>query len=292
MSSENHTIRTNANAAPVNELQNKSNTELLEEIEQMLAQGLDMDTDKLEQYLATLQERAPVMTDYDPDQAWEQLQSSHPLLFEEEQSAGNTKPQHSKKDTSARKLHWNKFLRALEVAALLSLFFMITANAAGFNPIRAILNWADEIIQVYQNPSGIMELPADDPSEFHTLEAALIADGIDTEFLPRWVPKDYSLRLINTRYTDDSTKYSAFYQSDRGDLMIRVADYYNPSWADIEERENGGTEYVLNGIEFYLVSNYEQCKAGWQIGRYSYVIRGQVTEEEIKVMIDSIKQEQ
>lgn len=38
----------------------------------------------------------------------------------------------------------------------------------GFQPVQAVLRWAEGIIQIYTNPSGIMELPDDDPSEYHS----------------------------------------------------------------------------------------------------------------------------
>ena len=53
----------------------------------------------------------------------------------------------------------------------------------GFQPVQAVLRWAEGIIQIYTNPSGIMELPDDDPGEYHSLYEALAANGISTEGL-------------------------------------------------------------------------------------------------------------
>lgn len=287
MRSENHTVRTTGHTAPVDDTKGKSNTQLLKEIDKLIDQGDDMDCEKLERYLSALQQRTPVMTDYDPHQAWEQLQAGHPLLFEEEQSASDT--QTATATTAPRRFRGHKLLRTLEIAALLSLVLVVSANAMGFHPVQAILEWFDEVVQVYSDPSGLMELPEDDPSEFHTLEATLEADGLGSSGLPTWVPKDYSLRLLDTKSTFDSTKYSAIYQSNRGELLIRVIAYHDSLWTSGEERELGGKTYIHNNIEFYLVSNYDQCKAGWQLGRCSYIIRGQISEDELKKIIDSIE---
>lgn len=289
MCSENHSLRTNEHAVPVNDIQSRSNTELLEEINKILDQGLDMDTEKLEQYLSILQDRAPVMADYNPKKAWAKLQADNPILFEEGQAASNTQSQRTSKDTPRRKTGIRKFLRVLEIAALLSLVLVVSANAVGFNPIKALLEWANEIVQVCNNPSGNMSLPPDDRSEYHTLEEALEADGLGENALPKWVPKDYSLCVVSTKTTDGVSKYSARYESDRGELAIIVAAYHSSLWAGTEEREDSSTVYMHDGIEFYLVTNYEQCKAGWQIDGASYTIRGQVTEGEMKQMIDSIE---
>lgn len=289
MCSDKTTLRTSEPAVSADGMQNKSNTELLAEIDRILEQGEDMDTERLEQCLSILDGRAPVMTDYTPEKAWERLQADHPLLFEKEETATAGRPKRAKKDTVPRKYRGRKFLRVLEIAAMLSLVLVVTANAVRVNPIKAFLEWADEIVQVYSDPSGVMELPEDDPSEFHTLEEALEADGLSADGLPRWVPKDYSLFLVSSNCTDDSAKYSAFYKSSRGELLIGVVNYYNPRWSGVEEREDNSFIYKRDGTDFFLVSNYEQCKAGWQVNGYSYTIRGQITDDEIQRMIDSIK---
>ena len=109
-----------------------------------------MDTDRLEAYLNILQERAPVMEDYDPEAEWEETKVQHPLLFAVEPS------KRSKKATVRR---WLGPIRAVDNAVAEVLCLMITANAFGYNPIRQFLNWADGIIHVYSNPSGEMTLP-------------------------------------------------------------------------------------------------------------------------------------
>ena len=71
----------------------KSNTELLQEIEDTLRSGTveDMDTDKIEYYLSILQERAPIEEDYDPEQQWSELREAHPLIFSVEDTPSEKK---------------------------------------------------------------------------------------------------------------------------------------------------------------------------------------------------------
>ena len=65
------------------DVQNKTNEDLLMEIEKILEQGENMDTALLEHYLDILQERDPVETGFNPEAMWNQLEDEHPLLFEE-----------------------------------------------------------------------------------------------------------------------------------------------------------------------------------------------------------------
>lgn len=262
-----------------------SNTELLNEIEKLMdpPPGEDIDTEKVEYYLALLQERAPVMEDYDPAAQWDKLMEEHPLLAEE-----TVAPEKPSSRRRSRRCSGFRILRVAEVAAAVVLCLVVTANAFGVNPIQAFLNWAEGVIQAYSDPSGIMELPADDPSEYHSLEEALTANGIDASDCPTWVPRDYSLCGVWVRATDGIIKCTASYESTRGEIIMRVTQHSMGSTASTEEREDDGYEYTNDNGTYYIVSNYELSKVGWQIGSTSYVISGQVSEEEIIKIINSI----
>lgn len=285
-------IRSTTDSLDPTVLQTKSNTELLQEIEEMLCSSAEeMDTDRIERYLAILQERAPVMEDYDPEAHWDKLEKDHPQIFVEDDASQDAPVPDAEKGNGAVVVpHRRPFrlLRMIEVALITALCLVVTASAFGFNPVQAILKWAEGVIQVYSNPSGIMELPAEDPSEFHSLEEALEANGIESSGLPTWVPRDYTLADVTVRLTDGLVKCTATYESERGELTIRVIKYFMADAALAEEREADGSVYLKDGVEYYLISNYEQSKAGWQIGLNSYVISGQISETELKEIIDSI----
>lgn len=293
--SDKRAVRTSADMLDLDDdaLQSKSNMEILSEIEGMMfpPSGEEIDTDKVEQYLALLQKRAPVMEGYDSAEQWNKLVDAHPFLIEE----SSTMPKlRNNSDSKRVGLSINKSsigLRIFRIAeiALASMFFLVvTANAFGVNPIQALLSWGEGIVQVYCNPSGVMELPENDPSEYHSLEEALIANGIDAKDCPTWVPQDYSLYLVRVQEADGIIKCTASYESTRGELIIRVVKRTIYDTVSTEEREDSGYIYSHNGIEYYLVSNYDWSKAGWDIGLNSYVISGQVSEDELKEIINSI----
>ncbi len=270
----------------------KSNLQLLDEIESLIsASAEEMDTDKIEAYLSILQERAPVTEGYDPEAQWTKLEAEHPLIFEEESSPCEAYPVSA--EPLAERTHSRKrlihFWRAAGISIAAVFCFVVTASAMGFPPAQAVLHWAEGIIQVYTNPSGLMELPDDDPSEYHSLEDALEANGIDVSGLPTWIPRDYSLSSVTVKTTDGMVKCSAFFESDRGEIVIRVLKNTMPFLAGTEERDKQGSTYLKNDVEHYLVTDREVTKAGWQIGQISYIIGGQISEDEIKEMINSIQ---
>ncbi len=264
------------------DVEQRSSQELLQEIEQILAtsSSVDMDTDKLEAYLDILQERVPVMEDYDAKAEWEKTKAQHPLLFAPE-------PAKRPKKADARK--WFRSVRAVEIAVAVALCLMITANAFGYNPIRQFLDWADGIIRVYSNPSGEMELPPDDPNEYHSLAEALAAYDIDPDSCPTWIPEDYALKAVTVRDSDGLLRISGTYMGDRGELIIRVTLHIEDNyWGNLVERDESGSIRVIENKEFLVVTNANRSKIGWVQGNCFYEVNGLLTEDEINEMLKSI----
>lgn len=281
--------RTDSASASITE---KSNLQLLNEVEAMLSvPAEEMDTDRIEEYLSLLQKKAPVTEHYDPEEKWAKLEESHPLIFEEEPNscksdlAAEAKNRHGNRTRRS----FSRVFRAAAIAAAAAFCFIITASAMGFQPVQAVLRWAEEIIQVYTNPSGIMELPDDDPSEYHSLYEALAANGISTEGLPTWVPRDYAVSAIAVKLSDGVLKCSAIYDSTRGGLVIRVIEHTMALSTEAKELDSVGSVYTHNQTEYYILMDDGVTKAGWQDGMLSYVISGQISEAEIKEMINSIQ---
>lgn len=281
--------RTDSASASITE---KSNLQLLNEVEAMLSvPAEEMDTDRIEEYLSLLQKRAPVAEHYDPEEKWAKLEESHPLIFEEETSSCK-----SDLAAEAKNRHGNRtrrsfscVFRAAAIAAAAAFCFIITASTMGFQPVQAVLRWAEGIIQIYTNPSGIMELPDDDPSEYHSMYEALAANGISTEGLPTWVPRDYAVSAIAVKLSDGVLKCSAIYDSTRGGLVIRVIEHTMALSTEAKELDSVGSVYTHNQTEYYILMDDGVTKAGWQDGMLSYVISGQISEAEIKEMINSIQ---
>lgn len=264
------------------DVEQRSSQELLQEIEQILAtnSSADMDTDKLAAYLDILQKRAPVMEDYDAKAEWEKTKARHPLLFA---------PEPSKRSKKADTRKWFRSVRTVEIAVAVVLCLMITANAFGYNPIRQFLDWADGIIRVYSNPSGKMELPPEDPNEYHSLAEALEAYDINPDFCPTWIPEDYSIEIISVHDSNRLLRISGIYAGERGELMIRITFHRDSKyWANAVEREDGGQPRKINNREFFVVTNANRSKIGWTQGNCFYEINGLLTEKEIEEMLKSI----
>lgn len=276
------TNRPDQNTFDIKTLEAKTNTELLEAIDEMVNRPVEeIDVDFVDACLDILQVRAPVAEDFDPQTSWDRFREKHSALFEIEEELP-IKAAPSKRRRAAPLLRY----AGAFVAAMLCL--VVTANAFGYNPIQAFLKWVNDTIQIYSNPSGMMELPPDDPSEYHSLEDALEACGLSSADHITWIPKDYSVFSVRVTSVGSITKVTAIYEADRGELAIRILEMEDTEWNGTAESDEGGTEYERNGTVYYVTSNYDVTKAGWKDEKYSYVISGQVSEKELKEIIDSI----
>lgn len=253
---------------------------LLEEIERILSEGsdVDMDTDRLEECLSILQASSPVMEDYDAVAEWKADKKSHPDLF---------KSQPFWKRLLQIKPHGIRVATAgMAIAIIFCL--VITAHAFGTDPFGMFLNWADGILQTYSNMSDNMILPPNDLSEYHSLAEALAANGVDSSNCPKWIPEDYFLSQVNARESEGVRRVFCVYESNRGELLIRVTILQTGSWGGTLERDEGGYVYKEGDREYYIVSNIDQVKAGWVQGSCFYEVSGQITENELKQIIKSI----
>lgn len=263
-------------------LRSKSNSELLEMIDQAMRHSADkLDTDLVNACLDLLQTRAPVMEEYDPKSSLDKFREAHPAICQFDEP-----PTHAEK--SKAQYSGNSFFRCAGILASGILCLVITANVFGYRPIQGFLLWVNDTIQLRHNPSGRMELPADDPSEYHSLDEAMEACGAAEADRITWIPKDYSLSNVRVSPLSELLKISAIYESERGDLVIRIFGLDEHAWNSIAEGNLEGSEYIHNNTICYITSNFERMKAGWQDDKYSYEISGHITEEELKKMIDSV----
>ena len=280
----NHAAGENLDSLHSDNIDALSNTQLLEEIDSLFETSTDkdLDVDRLEACLAKLQERAPVMEDYDPAQAWEKLQTDHPLLFESEDA--QTQPDKAIKHFKRPR----KLLRIVAIAAAMLFALVISASALGFKPITKIVEWSKETFVLRVTSSGEMKLPESEDSEYRSLQEAVESDGYDAGFCPSWIPKDYSVSAINRIVSDKSVLYLAEYTSERGNLLM-TAQLLTSSTSDVLfEKDASAIEYLYKDTNFYIYTNTGTPCTVWQQNDFLCSLDGNVTEEELYKIIHSI----
>lgn len=271
----------NQNVGANLDISSKSNQELLAELDAILENCSveDMDMDKVLESLDALQERAPVMEGRDAKTAWRETAEKYPLVDQIEK--GRRKP--------AKPSRGKWFLQAASAAACILLLVTVTASAMGYDPARSIMRIGEGIVQVFGNPSGVLELP-EGSAEYTSLREALDRNNAGDAQCPTWIPEDYTLSEVTAISSDIGAVFSAEFRAQRGELLINIQYHISRNWViSIEKEEDiDAVSLTIDGATYTVIQNAGYLKAFWDEGQYTYSIRGNITEAELKSILKSV----
>lgn len=250
-------------------------TEALEELLRLDAQEPESDTDKILYIMEVLAERKKSHTGNTAQQAYESFKQNY--MPEAQQPAPT--------QTKGRFPCWLRGLTAAAAVLVILLVGSATAKAFGFNLWKTVIQWTQETFHF-----GDQGNPEPDNSlEFDSLQAALEEGNTPSWLAPTYIPEGYQLTDIIFERTPVKKIYKAKYINGEKLISITVQDYLDNDPVFVEQSENLVEEYKASGIVYYIISDVAQMKAKWITGPYDCSISGNVTVEELKMMIDSIE---
>lgn len=185
---------------------------------------------------------------------------------------------------------WLRRLIAVAAAIVLVLCIPLTSKAFEWKDIwNVVASWAKETFSFVSSDDAVVNEPESNYREEHSsLQEVLASSGRKSDFIPTWIPDGSVLESIEKEVTPIQEIYTAFYRNEERPFRIRVQSYVD---ADPEKIEMGNDLieiYEYSGVEYYLFANIEQIQAVWVVDSYECYISGDLTIEEIKLMIDSI----
>ena len=259
-------------ASPANtdieRLREKETFELLDELEEKLDAGEDVEL--IDKYLEVLDEKAPVLSDFDPEASLAEFKSRHPLIF------NNAEP--------AKKPRAHRSLRRLAViaAVLASVFaIMLVAQASGVNIFGRLGQWTDEIFS-FGSIKGESEA-------IKELKAGLDEKTLSVIELPSWLPDGFELiRIDSDSNTPKDAMTFSFYN---GEALINLTVNVVNGGVNallFEKDSEDVVPYDKNGKTFYIMENLSWQVAAWEDGYYEYYISGQIERDELIDILDSI----
>ena len=188
--------------------------------------------------------------------------------------------------------------RALKaVAAVLAVVIIfavgtsITAEAFHIDIWSKFANWTKEIFQFTDLPQGTK--PGNPEKEYNaelkSLQDALNENDITENLAPTWLPQGYINKDLRATATPRVRNVSAIYEKDGSELIIKIRQTIGVQAPQVEKNDDFLELYVVDGVEYYIFSNTETLQAAWSIGEFECIIGGNITLEEMKKMIDSIR---
>ena len=265
-------------------LREKPLSELMEEAKK-LSSISDCDIDLLRAYLDVLEEKDPVLPpDHDPAAQYEKFREDHAELFDV--------PEEMPERPTAPKRHFPRVRKVLTALAAAFCVVVMVADASGAGVIDRLIEWGAETFSL-QPASGVMELETADENGFRSLQEALEHYGVEDPAIPTWIPGQYSIEKIAIFNSNDTLTISGKYVSGNQELFIRISALFKEAFAFEKDTADEYTLYAAkNGITGILSENLGMKRAVWDTNGYAYSVAGDITEEELKQMLDSVWSEE
>ena len=121
-----------------------------------------------------------------------------------------------------------------------------------------------------------------------SIRDALDANGLNPEIAPTWIPDGYELVDLIIEKNPMQETYVAIYSADNSRLKITVQSFISSRPEQIEMSDDFFDIYPSSGTDYYLFTNVNHNRAAWLTDSYECYISGDLSIEELTLMIDSI----
>lgn len=186
------------------------------------------------------------------------------------------------------KITFPRWLRCLTAtAAVLAILLVgsVTAQAFGLNIWEAVVKWTQETFHFGEWGDS----NADDDLPYSSLQDAIEEGEITSLLVPNWFPSGYELVNISVENKPFQIAYKAIYTNGVRDIRITIQEYLDKIPVYVEQSEGLVEEYQIAEVTYYLFKNNERTQAVWIVDSFECRITGELTIEELKLMIDSIE---
>lgn len=276
-------------------LENLSAGEILEELDARMEEMTDQscDPELIRLYLDVLEEKEPLGLELDPE-------ASLQRFLEERAGEESTPPEEPAAQAAVSRpaglRRFRHFPRTLIAAAVVAVLFGLGSMAGSSRLWESVVHLTQGTLQIV--PPGASQSgqtsaqPPLEELEFTSLQEALDAYGITEPLAPKWVPEGFECSEVMTNFDSEFLRIIAIYEYNERQVKITIRRYNSEEALDrvSVEKENGQQDekYIRGGVEHSLAQNRAIYTASWTNGLNIVSIIGDVTEEELEQMIDSI----
>lgn len=263
--------------------------------------GGEIDVEALDALLEQMEAVSPLPASLstDPEEGLERFRRRYASVIEAESAGAETETgTGTEVPATPEKRHSKKpFAKMLPLAAVLILLLgTVTAQAFGVNVFGAIVRWTSEIFRLdgRSTPYAVVTLRPLEEGEtatYESLEEAVEAFGINAPLVPKEIPERFELVEVWAVYRESGLLICADYKSENGSLHLRCREAVEQDFNTLEKGNTEVNSYFKSGIKHRLASDVGRQKAVWQNGDFECRIAGDISEQEIKNMIDSIYRE-
>ncbi len=204
----------------------------------------------------------------------------------------NYMPEEPKKRVATHKAApWLRRLTAAAAVIALLIVIPISTKALTLEEVWNIFTrWAKETFSfVSGDDTDVSEPVVNDGLEYSSMQEMLKKYDRDYSLVPTWIPGGFILESFKRDVTPAQETYLARYINGDKKFSIRVQNYLDGDFQKLESDLDYSEIYAVGEYEYYLFINFDQTQAVWIVDSYECTISGDLSVDEIKLMIDSIE---
>ena len=186
-------------------------------------------------------------------------------------------------------ISWRPIFRC--VATLLVLFVLggIVPSAMGVENIFIVLGkWTDEVFSYYNKPDYSDQVKYD----LEELEGVIEASCKTTSVVPKWLPEGFELISTEMQSNQDCTNVIAVFSAPDRSIYFLCSAVFDGAQTHYEKDSPDAIKYIYQGQPFYIMTNTDNVFCTWAFDNIECQIWGDLTEEEVHRMIESIFNEE
>ena len=187
-----------------------------------------------------------------------------------------------------------------DIAVLVVLGSLVTAQALGIDVFGAIARWTDETFRFTSSLQNSADTDSDTQNsnkqspdgEYTSLRDALDACGINQSIVPKWLPEGFELAKVSVSSQPSPMSIRAKYTFGNRNFSLIIFLYDSTDAVDctVFEKDSATvTTYERGELTYYIMSNNQRLTAAWMPEDLIIcAIMGDLTVEEIEAIIDSM----
>ena len=191
---------------------------------------------------------------------------------------------------SAVATRWMKRVAVVAIVCVALTTAAVGAKAFAPDFWEKVAIWTKEIFRFESMTDGTEGKEPDKKAniELNSLLEVMARYEVPKSIAPTWIPEGYICVGADGKHTPKALSISAVYDKTGDQLLIQIRQEFGSDPVQIEKNDDLIEIYTVDGVDYYIFSNYEVLQTAWVVGEFECIISGKITLEEMKRIIDSI----
>lgn len=233
----------------------------------------EVDIETIDRYLEELDQAEVAPDEFDVEKGLQQFHQRFDTAFDRLEEV---KPARKRRPLA----------RIAIIAAAVVCVFAITAQASGLDIIGAIARWTSEQFSFVK--AGEVKDERQENEPYVSLQDALDAHGVVEQLSPTRFPEGTDFLDVQVRQSEEYILFSSSYTLSGKPFFISMRKVGSVPYSEVEINDPNVDVYLAGGISHHLVNDVKQRKVRWCNGYWECHISGNLSREDLLMMIESI----